>query len=316
MRYFYHVSSGEKAGPFSASEIKKLAKDGVIQPLTTIENEIGGQIFQARKITGIVFAEHSFVVEEEKKLQTPVPPVLIIAAPLIFGILLFIGWIVFDSANAKNVIQQQVREIAAQKEQEKQEREREKQRQREEEEKERQAQEEEKKRIAEEQERREQERLAQEEQERKKQEQLAQERQEQEQKRLERERLEQERRAAAVDLYAELCKKDFYLDSLITDEKTFFRDYNYSVKRNSNTSFEISIDTGFAHPNSIDNVSFPMQGVNKTSNNLTWLHSIRFSVSGNENDISELIVNKDKYLARVYFSNLRYRPNDPPSANV
>jgi len=83
MRYFYHVSSGEKTGPFSASEIKKLAKDGVIQPLTTIENEIDGQKFQARKIAGIVFGELSFVVEEEKKPEININHLVIVAGILL-----------------------------------------------------------------------------------------------------------------------------------------------------------------------------------------------------------------------------------------
>ena len=69
------ANSSEKAGPYTASEIRQLAQDGIIQPLTGIENEIGGMGFQAGKISGIVFGEPALVNVEEKEQKLPSIPV-------------------------------------------------------------------------------------------------------------------------------------------------------------------------------------------------------------------------------------------------
>jgi len=98
------------------------------------------------------------------------------------------------------------------------------------------------------------------------------------------------------------------------DEIVFFRDYDYSVGRIRDSSFEMSIDTDMEHPK-IDKVSFPVQGVRSDGKNLVWMHSIRFSVNGSTNNIRELINNKDKYHARVYLTNMR-RGVDRPYADI
>jgi hypothetical protein len=95
----------------------------------------------------------------------------------------------------------------------------------------------------------------------------------------------------------------------------FFRDYSYSVSRADTNTFELSIDTDIAHSLSISSVSFPMRDVRKTSGNLVWFSGVRFSVSGDADNIRELVRNEKNYRARVYFTNLR-SDGGRPKANV
>jgi len=69
-KYFYYNEKGEKKGAFSGSEIKKLAKAGIINPQTVIETEEGKQ-FYSHGIGGVEFENDSVEVVPIRNISFP-----------------------------------------------------------------------------------------------------------------------------------------------------------------------------------------------------------------------------------------------------